>query len=72
MIQITPHMPQLAGSSQSAMSANNAIIAIHQERVCKTIFHDAGGDLGYLRLGVGPGIACNRDERLDLAVFDRN
>ena len=62
--------PQLAGSGQSAMSANNAVISIYQEWGSPAIFHDAGGDLGHLRLGVGPWIAGKGNERLNQTVFD--
>jgi len=61
---------QLARGSQAPVARDDAVVAIHQQRIGPAVLDDAGGDLGDLRIGVRARIAGVGDQRLDLAVLD--
>ena len=52
------------------MAGDDAEAAIHQDRVGPAGFDDASGQFGDLGIGVRARIAGERDQRLDLPVFD--
>ena len=52
------------------MAANYPVVAVDQQRICPAILDDAGGQLGYLRLGVRTSVATIGDQRLNPPVFD--
>ncbi len=55
--------PGLAGSGQTAVAGNDAVAAIHQDRVGSAEFNDAGREFGDLRLGMRARNACADCER---------
>jgi hypothetical protein len=61
---------QLARRGESAVTGDDAVVAIDQDRVGPPVLDDAGGDLGHLLGGVGTRIPGARNQRLDLAVLD--
>jgi hypothetical protein len=61
---------QLAGSGQTSVPGNDAVVAIDQDRIRPAVLDDAGRDLGDLALGVRARIASVGNQRIDLAVLD--
>ena len=62
--------PQLAGSGQTPVPGDDAVVAVDEDRVRPAVLDDAGRDLGDLTLGVRARIAGVGNQRLDLAVLD--
>ena len=52
------------------MAGDDASIGVDQDWVVETEIHDAGGDLGNLRVRVGPGVAGKRYEFVDQPQLD--
>ena len=61
---------QLVRGSEPTVASDDAVVAIHQYRICPTVLDDACGDLGHLLVVVRSRIPGVGDQRLDLAVLD--
>ena len=61
---------QLPGSGQPSMPGDDAVVAVHQDRIRPAKLHDAGRDLGDLRRRMRARIARIGQQGVDGAVFD--
>jgi hypothetical protein len=57
--------PELPRSEEAPVAGNDTCFRIHEDRVVEAELGDACGNLGYLRVGVRPGIPSPRDQLVD-------